>query len=290
MHTVSCSAGLCDLLGRWRGAGESVAFVPTMGNLHAGHGRLVREARALGGRVVVSIFVNPLQFNDADDFRAYPRTVAEDERQLRDWGVDALFLPAVEEIYPRGMTAGTRVVVPGLSDILCGAHRPGHFTGVSTVVTVLLNIVQPDIAVFGEKDFQQLLIVRRLVGDLRLPVKIVGVETVREADGLAMSSRNRYLTDEERRRAPMLYQVLRQTRARILDGAQDYPALEAAGLEQLKETGFRPEYLSVRRAADLAVPEAGDRDLVVLAAAWLGTARLIDNLRVRRGHGFGERN
>ncbi len=259
-----------------------VAFVPTMGNLHEGHLALVRRARALGDRVVVSIFVNPLQFDRAEDLAAYPRTPEEDAALLEAEGVDLLFLPGVEALYPEGMARHTRVEVPGVSEELCGAARPGHFTGVATIVCKLFNLVQPDVAVFGKKDYQQLLVIRKMVSDLAMPVAIEGVETVREADGLAMSSRNGYLTREERRRAPALYRTLRETAEALAAGAGDYASLEAEGRRKLEAAGMRPDYFEIRRAADLETPGPGERALVVLAAAFLGRARLIDNLEVRR--------
>lgn len=278
MHLVSGRDGIRELVRRWRGAGDAIAFVPTMGNLHAGHLELVRAARRGAARVVVSIFVNPLQFNDSDDLAAYPRTPREDEALLRGAGVDALFLPEVATIYPRGMETATRIEVPGLSGILCGEYRPGHFSGVATVVAVLFNLVQPDVALFGEKDYQQLLVIRRLVADLQYPVEITGVATVREADGLACSSRNRYLTPRERAQAPALYRVLCGVRDEITAGQRDYAAAVAQGLRRLEEAGLVPEYLSVRRSADLAQAGAGDRALRLLAAVRLGRARLIDNV------------
>jgi pantoate--beta-alanine ligase len=263
----------------WRAAGERIAFVPTMGNLHTGHLSLVREGRARADRVVASIFVNPLQFGPSEDLDAYPRTLDVDRRQLDAAGCDLLFTPSVREIYPRGQDTQTRVEVPGISDILCGASRPGHFVGVATVVCKLLNMVQPDVALFGEKDFQQLLVIRRLVEDLAMPVEVVGVPTARESDGLAMSSRNGYLTTEERALAPALYQVLNAT-ADALRAGEPVERAERAGLDALAAVGLRPDYMSVRRAEDLAPACAGDRSLVILAAAYLGRARLIDNLRV----------
>ncbi len=208
MERIESLRDLRERVTAWRSAGARLAFVPTMGNLHAGHLTLVREARALADMVVASIFVNPLQFGAGEDLDAYPRTLEDDRRLLAGEGCDLLFTPRVDEVYPRGQAAQTRVEVPGLSDILCGARRPGHFVGVSTVVCKLFNMVQPNLALFGEKDFQQLLVIRRMVEDLAMPVEIVGVPTVRESDGLAMSSRNGYLTAEERARAPVLYRVL----------------------------------------------------------------------------------
>ena len=273
---------LRERVAAWRAAGERIAFVPTMGNLHAGHLCLVREARARADRVVASIFVNPLQFGPSEDLDAYPRTLDEDRRLLVEAGCDLLFAPRVSEVYPRGQEAQTRVDVPGLSDILCGASRPGHFVGVATVVCKLLNMAQPDVALFGEKDFQQLLVIRRMVEDLAMPVEIVGVPTVREPDGLAMSSRNGYLTAEERRLAPALRRVLIAAGDSLRAG-ESVARVEQAALESLAAAGLRPDYLSVRRACDLASADPDDRDLIILAAAYLGRARLIDNLRVALG-------
>jgi pantoate--beta-alanine ligase len=263
-------------------AGERVAFVPTMGNLHDGHLELVRRGRALAPRVVVSIFVNPLQFGPGEDLASYPRTLARDVELLATAGADLLFAPSADAMYPRPVPEQTRVEVPGLSDILCGASRPGHFVGVATVVCKLFNMVRPDLALFGEKDFQQLTVIRRMVDDLCIPVEVVGVPTVREPDGLAMSSRNGYLTAEERERAPALYRALQAVAQAVEADGSDLAALERAAAARIDAAGLRTDYVSVRRARDLALPGDADEDLVVLAAAYLGRARLIDNLRVRR--------
>lgn len=276
-HLTELRARIAD----WRRAGETIAFVPTMGNLHAGHLTLATEARRHARRVVVSIFVNPLQFGPQEDLAAYPRTLARDESLLVDGGCDLLFAPDPGTMYPRGQEAQTRVEVPGLSDILCGSSRPDHFRGVATVVCKLFHMVQPDLALFGEKDYQQLLVIRRLVEDLAIPIEIVGVPTVREADGLAMSSRNGYLSADERARAPALYQTLRAA-ADALTAGQAVAAVEHQAAQALAAKGLRPDYVSVRRSQDLAEPGDQDPELVVLAAAYLGRARLIDNLRVRR--------
>ncbi|GIX21500.1 MAG: pantothenate synthetase [Gammaproteobacteria bacterium] len=270
---------------RWAAAGEALALVPTMGNLHAGHLRLVERARELAPRVAVSIFVNPLQFAPGEDLERYPRTPEDDRRALAAAGVDLVFVPEETELYPRGRAAATRVRVPELGDILCGAFRPGHFEGVATVVLKLFNIFQPDWAVFGKKDYQQLCLIRRLVEDLDLTVRIAAVDTVREPDGLAMSSRNRYLGSEERARAGALYATLRALGERLRAGEDDYAAVEAEGLERLRAAGLRPEYVAVR-APDLAPPAPGAPRLVVLAAAHLGAARLIDNLEIERPAGL----
>ncbi|MCI0653740.1 MAG: pantoate--beta-alanine ligase [Methylococcaceae bacterium] len=262
-------------LAEWRAASERIVLVPTMGNLHDGHLKLVEEASRNGQRVVVSIFVNPAQFGAGEDFLAYPRTLDEDIRRLRESPVDLLFAPANEEVYPVGSL--TCVTVPELSDLLCGEFRPGHFTGVATVVLKLFNMVRPDVAVFGEKDFQQLLIIRRMVADLNVPVVVKSVETVREPDGLAMSSRNRYLSEEQRKLAPNLYAVLREAAGQILAGIGSFDELERRQTAKLRASGFRPDYFSIRKASDLRPARALDRELVILAAAWLGKARLIDN-------------
>lgn len=262
----------------WQAEGCTVALVPTMGNLHEGHLSLVRHARTLADRVVVSIFVNPLQFDRAEDLAAYPRTLAEDCRLLAAEAADLVFAPSEGELYPAGREQVTRVDVPELSALLEGAHRPGHFVGVATVVCKLFNLVQPDVAVFGEKDFQQLLLIRRMVADLDIPVRIEGLATVREADGLAMSSRNAYLGADERPLAPAVYQVLSELAARMQAGERDCPGLEREAEKILEKRGLRPDYVAVRRRRDLLPPQPGDTRLVILAAAWLGRARLIDNL------------
>lgn len=280
MRTVHTIAELRDHVTTWRRAGERVAFVPTMGNLHRGHIHLVERARQQAPRTIASIFVNPTQFGPNEDFTGYPRTLLEDSRQLEAVGLDLLFAPAVAEIYPRPLEDMTSITVPELSDILCGASRPTHFRGVATVVGKLFNMVQPDIALFGEKDWQQLRVIRRLVDDLNFPIEIVGVPTVREADGLAMSSRNGYLTPEERAIAPTLYATLTASAERLRAGERDYQRLSDEAKARLAAAGFRPDYFEIRRASDLQPPASGDENLRILAAAWLGRARLIDNLAV----------
>jgi pantoate--beta-alanine ligase len=249
-----------------------------MGNLHDGHLALVRRATRLAERVVVSIFVNPLQFDRPEDLAAYPRSLEADLARLTGEGVDLVFAPGVETLYPAG-SACTRVEVPGLSAILEGASRPGHFSGVATVVTKLLNLVQPHVAIFGEKDYQQLLLIRRLVADLDFEVEVIGVPTVREPDGLALSSRNGLLSAEERGRAPALHRALRLLAEGAARGG-DPVALEREGRALLEQHGLRPDYLTLRRAQDLG-PAAGPDTaaLIALGAAWLGQVRLIDNLR-----------
>jgi pantoate--beta-alanine ligase len=253
-----------------------------MGNLHAGHIALVARARELADRVVATVFVNPTQFVAGEDYARYPRTLENDSRLFAAAGVDLLFAPAVDEIYPEGPEMKTRIEVTALDGRLCGAFRPGHFPGVATVVAKLFNLVQPDMAIFGEKDYQQLLVIKRLVRDLFMPVEIVGHPTVREADGLAMSSRNAYLSAEEREIAPRLYASLQAAAQDLAAGNGDLAAIESAGLENLTKLGFKPDYFSVCSAESLEPPHHHEAELVILAAAWLGRARLIDNVRVRR--------
>ena len=280
LRVVNNLAALRAQVRQWRADGQRIGFVPTMGNLHAGHLALVAQARQRADRVIVSIFVNPLQFGPGEDFASYPRTLEADRQQLATARADLLFVPEVTELYPRGQAAQTRIEVPGLSDILCGASRPGHFIGVATVVCKLLNMVQPHLVLFGEKDYQQLLVIRRMVEDLAMPVQIEGMATAREADGLAMSSRNGYLSPEQRRQAPQLYRILQRVAQAIADGRTDYADLERQAGIELSSAGLRPDYVSVRRAGDLGLPEPADRQLRVLAAAYLGQTRLIDNLPV----------
>lgn len=283
MKIVARTRELRSLIADWKRAGERVALVPTMGNLHAGHADLVRRARAMAERVVVSIFVNPLQFGPNEDFAQYPRTPHEDSALLGELGVDVLFAPEVADMYPHGQATTTRVQVPELSSILCGEFRPGHFDGVATVVTKLLNLIQPDMALFGQKDFQQLAIIRRAATDLCMPMEIIGVPTVREADGLAMSSRNRYLTAADRALAPKIHAELSRAREAIQAGERNYMRVEELGRKALEQSGFKTDYFAVRDAATLQAPTADARELVVLTAARIGKARLIDNVTVGIG-------
>ena len=260
-----------------------VALVPTMGNLHAGHEALMKRARELAAAVVVSIFVNPTQFGPNEDFATYPRTAAEDLERCAAQGVHAVFLPDVGELYPDGPPGAVRIALPGLENDLCGAFRPGHFAGVALVVMKLLGLVMPQVAVFGKKDYQQLLVVRTLVRELCLPTVIESVATVREADGLALSSRNRYLSANERRLAPGLYATLQEVAHALSEERRDdIASLEQWATARLTLLGFQPEYVAIRRAADLQPLQAPQREMVVLAAARLGTTRLIDNIEVQR--------
>ncbi len=276
MQQIQTIIDLRETLQVARQAGKSIALVPTMGNLHAGHLSLVSIARETADIVVVSIFVNPSQFVEGEDFADYPRTPDADLHQLQDMDVDIVFMPDVSVIYPADLN--TEVTVPALDAIFCGEFRPGHFKGVATVVTKLLNIVQPDAAVFGEKDYQQLLVIRRLVEDLNIPVQIIGAPIVREANGLAMSSRNQYLSAAEREQAASLYQCLQKLALSIKHGEKNYADMEQQALRELVKAGFKPDYVSIRDADTLASP-LGDK-VVIIAAAWLGKARLIDNVAV----------
>ena len=278
MKTFSTSKQLRSAVSRDRSKGKTIAFVPTMGNLHEGHIQLVRKARQVADIVVVSIFVNPLQFGANEDLSNYPRTLAADKEKLFAEGINYLLFPDVEEIYPHGIDQQTLVVVPDLSDTLCGANRPGHFAGVATVVNKLFQIVQPDIAIFGKKDFQQLAIIEKMVQDLCMPIEVLGVETARDVDGLALSSRNGYLTDEERSIAPALHQILLDCRKAIACGFDSYQELESHCIEALKSAGFQPDYFSVRDAATLREVTHSTEQIVILAAAQLGKPRLIDNV------------
>ncbi|MEP5763401.1 MAG: pantoate--beta-alanine ligase [Halieaceae bacterium] len=280
MRTYTSNDQLQQALRKERQKGRSIAFVPTMGNLHEGHLDLVRKARKLCDVVVVSIFVNPLQFGPNEDLESYPRTLMADKEKLFSEGVQVLYAPTAGEIYPEGLEQQSAVAVPELSETLCGASRPGHFDGVTTVVTKLFNIVQPDIAVFGEKDFQQLSIIRKMVRDLCMPIEIVAVATARAEDGLALSSRNGYLTPEQRRQAPILNKTLMECRQAIACGFDNFLELEAHAKLTLIQAGFEPEYFEIRDARTLADVTENTEEIAILAAAKLGTPRLIDNVRL----------
>lgn len=280
MKRLKRTADLRALVQDWRGQGLRVGLVPTMGNLHEGHLALVDHLAPRCDRVVASIFVNPLQFGPNEDYENYPRTFGEDCAGLEARGVDAVFAPPVEEMYRGGVRQATRVEVGALGERLCGISRPGHFTGVATVVVKLFNLVQPDVAVFGRKDYQQLRVIEQVVSDLNLPVEVLGMPTLREQDGLAMSSRNGYLSPQERHIAPGLQRMLKGMAKRIRAGDEDYRRLEERGRAMLAEQGFRPDYLAVCRADDLAPAVPGDQQLVLAGAAWLGRARLIDNIEL----------
>ncbi|STZ75980.1 pantoate--beta-alanine ligase [Bergeriella denitrificans] len=272
IHTVQA-------LREWRKTAGRVAFVPTMGNLHEGHMALVREAKKHADSVVVSIFVNRLQFGQGEDFDKYPRTLQQDADKLAAEGVAVVFAPDEKELYPR-VEQRYNVEPPHLQNELCGKFRPGHFRGVATVVTKLFNIVAPDAACFGKKDYQQLAVIKGFVEDLNFNIDIIPVDTGRAPDGLALSSRNQYLSEAERAEAPRLYRELQQAAAALKSGATDYVAIETAATDALTAAGWSVDYFEIRHADNLAVARAGDKKLVVLAAARLGSTRLIDNLEV----------
>jgi pantoate--beta-alanine ligase len=280
MQTTSDRTRLRAQLAECRQRGQRIAFVPTMGNLHDGHLQLVHRARELADVVVVSIYVNPLQFGADEDLAAYPRTLGADREKLFAEGAHYLFTPDTTAVYPDGMSRHTQVSVPDLSETLCGSNRPGHFDGVATVVAKLLNIVQPDLAIFGEKDFQQLSIVRKMVADLCLPVEVIGVPTVRDTDGLALSSRNGYLSNSERRIAPLLHEALVSCRDAIACGFDNFLQLESHARMRLLQAGFEPDYFAIRDAHTLRQVTAETEEIAILAAARLGSTRLIDNLRL----------
>lgn len=280
MKTIYDTHALRIMVQRWRNAEEKIAFVPTMGNLHDGHLSLLARARELADRTIVSVFVNPIQFGQGEDYDNYPSTLKQDGQKLADNGADVLFAPNLQQLYPGGLSEDTRVSVPGLSNILCGEYRPGHFSGVATVVTKLFFSVLPDIALFGEKDYQQLLVIKRMVSDLCIPVEVLGQPIIREVDGLAMSSRNSYLGVNERARAPAIYRELNRVAESLRDGDRHYATLENNAVDVLAQAGLKPEYVSIRRLDDLAEPGPEDSEFSVLAAAWLGGARLIDNVKV----------
>lgn len=280
MQTLTSIKALQEVVKQQRLAGRKIGFVPTMGNLHDGHLSLVRKAKQLSDFVVTSIFVNPLQFGAGEDLDNYPRTLETDSKQLELQGNDIVFVPSVAEMYPRGMSSQTQVSVPQLSETLCGASRPGHFDGVTTVVTKLFNMVQPDLAVFGEKDFQQLSIIRKMADDLCMPIEIVGVPTGRAADGLALSSRNGYLTADERLIAPELNKIIQSCKDAILSGSTDFSDLEASAKQGLQAAGFKPDYFAIRDSSTLTEVTKHTQEIAILAAARLGATRLIDNTRL----------
>jgi len=280
MKTTGDRQRLRAQLAECKQRGQRIAFVPTMGNLHDGHLQLVRRAHELADIVVVSIFVNPLQFGAGEDLDAYPRTLVADKEKLFAEGVKFLYTPEAADIYPEGLERHTQVLVPDLSETLCGSSRPGHFNGVATIVAKLFNIVQPDVAIFGEKDFQQLSIVRKMVADLCLPVSVVGVPTVRDQDGLALSSRNGYLSAAERRIAPLLHETLASCRDAIACGFDNFLQLESHARMRLLQAGFEPDYFAIRDARTLRKVTEDTEEIAILAAARLGRTRLIDNLRL----------
>jgi len=282
MRTVNTLKELRAMVRGWRQQGKTIALVPTMGNLHEGHLSLVRRAAEVADIVITSIFVNPMQFGVSEDLDSYPRTLMEDQSLLVKAGNTLLFTPAAADIYPAGLAQQTKVVVPDVSEGHCGASRPGHFDGVATVVTMLLNMVQPDFALFGEKDLQQLTIIRKLVHDLMLPVEIIGAATVRDNDGLAKSSRNGYLSIEDRALAPILQQILQAIAKELQDGNTQFTQLSEHAKTELLNAGLRPDYVNIVNSQTLRPATTDDRELAILAAVFLGTTRLIDNISLVR--------
>lgn len=278
MNTVNSISDLRQQVATARQAGQRIALVPTMGNLHDGHISLVETALRHADFVVVSLFVNPLQFGVNEDLDSYPRTLADDQQKLQAAGCRLLFTPSEQLMYPQGMQEHSLVRVPKVSEGLCGSSRPGHFDGVSTVVTKLFNMVQPDVAVFGEKDFQQLAVIRKMVDELNMPIQIIGAPIVRDTDGLALSSRNGYLDAAQRQTAPALYRSLQQAVTEIKQGRRDFAAILQATASQLQAAGLQPDYIDLRQARDLGPARADSSELVILAAAFLGSTRLIDNI------------
>jgi len=281
LQVISTTRALREQLSDWRHSGDHIALVATMGNLHDGHLSLVRLARKHAERVVVSVFVNPTQFGEGEDFEDYPQSLERDKRMLKRFHTDLLFVPDIETMYPFGIENATSVTVPVLTDDLCGTFRPGHFDGVTSVVSRLFSLVQPDVAIFGQKDYQQQLVIRRLAEDLSLPIEIICGPTRREEDGLAQSSRNQYLSDKERAIAPNLFATLNDIGQDLESGKRNYDELEQHAVTKLLKLGFEPEYVSIRRAENLDMPDRDNDELIVLAAATLGKARLIDNVVVR---------
>ncbi|WP_158772330.1 pantoate--beta-alanine ligase [Paraglaciecola sp. L1A13] len=280
MRVISNIASLRDVRRSWQAESKVIAFVPTMGNLHQGHLNLVKEAKLKADVVVVSIFVNPLQFGPDEDLEAYPRTLENDRKVLSEMGVDVLFTPQVKDIYSRGLEQQTFVEVPGISYMICGASRPGHFRGVATIVCKLFNMVQPNMAFFGEKDFQQLQVIKAMVTDLSMNLTVHGVITTREENGLALSSRNQYLNAEQRVLAPTLYQRLQEMRQKIESGRRDFSRITSECCEMLAQAGFSIDYIEIRSADTLLQPGHEETKVVILAAAFLGRTRLIDNIQV----------
>ena len=278
MKTLNTIKALQQALQPLRRSGKTIAFVPTMGNLHEGHLALVKKAKTVADITLVSIFVNPLQFGPNEDLDKYPRTLHQDQQKLTTIGADYLFTPTSDEIYPNGKAKQTQIIVPGITERHCGQSRPGHFAGVATVVCKLFNIVQPDTAIFGQKDFQQLAVIRKMVGDLCLPVSIIGLETSRDSDGLALSSRNQYLTPEERQIAAILYKTLCDSRDIMLKEPENWQKIAENAAKTLEDSGFRVDYFNICDAHSLTDPDAESCDFAILAAAFLGNTRLIDNV------------
>lgn len=280
MYQANSVIELRQYVEHWKDHGQSIAFIPTMGNLHTGHMSLIEKGQSLCDRSLCSIFVNPMQFGANEDFNHYPRTLDSDIQKLEAIGCDLVYLPTASELYPEGLDKITQVQVTDLTDHYEGAHRPGHFTGVATVVLKLFNIVNPDVSVFGKKDYQQYRVISKMVADLNLDVQIIGQETTREASGLATSSRNQYLDAEQTRTAAIIYQLLNDGARQISAGEKDFKAIEAHAIGRLDEAGFKTDYFAVCNSETLLPASTADRDLVILVTAGLGETRLLDNIEV----------
>jgi pantoate--beta-alanine ligase len=280
MYQATSVTELRQYVQHWKDHGQSIAFIPTMGNLHAGHMSLIEKGQSLSDRTICSIFVNPMQFGPNEDWDHYPRSLESDMAQLEAIGCDLVYLPTASELYPEGLDKISHVQVTDLTDNFEGAHRPGHFTGVATVVLKLFNIVKPDVSVFGKKDYQQYRVISKMVEDFNLDVQIIGQETTREASGLAASSRNQYLDAAQKQQAALIYQTLQQTARRIEKGERDFQAMERAAIENLDGAGFHTDYFAICNAETLTPASAEDRDLVILVTAALGATRLLDNIEI----------
>jgi pantoate--beta-alanine ligase len=280
MYQATSVTELHQYVQHWKDHGQSIAFIPTMGNLHAGHMSLIEKGQSLSDRTICSIFVNPMQFGPNEDWDHYPRTLEKDIALLEASGCDLVYLPTASELYPEGLDRISQVQVTDLTDHYEGAHRPGHFTGVATVVLKLFNIVKPDVSVFGKKDYQQYRVISKMVEDFNLDVQIIGQETTRETSGLATSSRNQYLDDAQKEQAALIYQVLQRTAQQIDKGERDFEMLQARALEDLQEAGFKTHYFSICNADNLLPATSEDRDLVILVTAAIGQTRLLDNIEI----------
>jgi pantoate--beta-alanine ligase len=280
MYQATSVTELRQYVQHWKDHGQSIAFIPTMGNLHAGHMSLIEKGQSLSDRSICSIFVNPMQFGPNEDWDHYPRTLEKDIALLETSGCDLVYLPTASELYPEGLERISHVQVTDLTDHYEGAHRPGHFTGVATVVLKLFNIVRPDVSVFGKKDYQQYRVISKMVEDFNLDVQIIGQETTREASGLATSSRNQYLDDAQMEKAALIYQVLQQTAQQIDKGERDFETLQVRAIEDLEKAGFKTDYFCICNADNLLPAKPEDRDLVILVTAAIGQTRLLDNIEI----------
>ncbi len=280
MESIHEVIKLNTLISEWKKNKDTIALVPTMGSLHFGHIFLIKEAKKLATRTVVSIFVNPIQFGQGEDYESYPSNIELDKKKLEKEEVDIVFVPDLKQLYPMGIDTDTRITVPYISEILCGQHRPGHFSGVATVVAKLLVTCKPDFALFGKKDYQQYLVIKRMVSDLLIPTQIVGLPTQREKNGLALSSRNKYLSEVEQKIASKIYLSLQKASEIICTGVSNFNNAKKELIIELEDFGMKVEYFELRRAEDLALPEEDEKSFVILIAVWLGKARLIDNITI----------